>query len=206
LEAHPCRSRSLTPDRASLNASMTGEIGEPVGIKLNHIGILRGRLEHRTEHGFVVELSAEGAERASLASRLDWLRRFQKKEAPELRHARRWLPRDPRSSLILSAESRLDCFVLDLSLSGAALQAAEIPAVGSQVGVGAMIATVVRHLEDGFAVRFLTPQEDAAAVERLLSTERAGRDAWVKALDEAGALGIGHAEPPVVTHQPLGSD
>jgi hypothetical protein len=121
LEAHPCRSRSLTPDRASLNASMTGEIGEPVGIKLNHIGILRGRLEHRTEHGFVVELSAEGAERASLASRLDWLRRFQKKEAPELRHARRWLPRDPRSSLILSAESRLDCFVLDLSLSGAAL-------------------------------------------------------------------------------------
>jgi hypothetical protein len=199
LEAYPCRSRSLIPDKASLNASVAGDIGEPVGIKLNHIGILRGRVERRTEHGFIVELVAESSERVSLASRLDWLRRFQRKEASELRHARRWLPRDPRSTLILSKDARLDCFVLDLSVSGAAIQAAEISEVGRHVGVGAMIARVVRHIEDGFAVRFLTPQEDAAAVERLLSLERAGRDEWVKALDEAGAIAQGQMGPSALS-------
>ena len=193
LQAHSCRSRSLTPDRAALHAAATGDVGELVSIKLDHIGILRGTLERRTDQGFIVALTVDDVERASLASRLDWLRRFQRREAPEMRKHKRLLPRDPQSRLMLSQDSQLDCYVLDISASGASIQASEIPAIGRHVGVGTLMATVVRHLDEGFAVRFVTPQDDVRTVEALINIKKAGRDALEKTLDEAAAVAFGQA-------------
>jgi len=47
--------------------------------------------------------------------------------------------------------------VIDISLSGAGLRSRSKPSIGSPVMLGRMRGRVVRHLEDGFAIEFLTP-------------------------------------------------
>jgi hypothetical protein len=50
------------------------------------------------------------------------------------------------------------CRIIDLSLSGAALEIEVKPAVGMQVTLGTMRGQVVRHFEDGLAVEFAVIQ------------------------------------------------
>ena len=60
-----------------------------------------------------------------------------------------------RSSLPGGRE--LACEVIDISLSGAGLRARVKPSIVSPVTLGRMKGRVVRHLEHGFAIEFLTP-------------------------------------------------
>jgi hypothetical protein len=48
--------------------------------------------------------------------------------------------------------------VLDVSLSGAAVQARDKPAIGTPVTLGRTPGRVVRHLETGFAIEFARVQ------------------------------------------------
>jgi hypothetical protein len=51
-----------------------------------------------------------------------------------------------------------NCFIIDMSVSGAAVSADVQPEVGTPLAVGACIGRVVRHLELGFAVKFIEEQ------------------------------------------------
>jgi hypothetical protein len=48
----------------------------------------------------------------------------------------------------------LECFVIDMSASGAAVSSDEIPNIGTPLAVGKVVGQVIRHFEDGFAIRF----------------------------------------------------
>jgi hypothetical protein len=50
------------------------------------------------------------------------------------------------------------CFVIDMSVSGAAVSADVQPEIGTPLAVGACIGRVVRLLPDGFAVKFVEQQ------------------------------------------------
>ena len=50
------------------------------------------------------------------------------------------------------------CRIIDLSLSGAAVEIEVKPAIGIQVTLGTMRGQVVRHFEDGLAIEFAVVQ------------------------------------------------
>jgi hypothetical protein len=60
-----------------------------------------------------------------------------------------------------------NCFVIDMSPSGAAVSADVQPPVGTPLAVGACVGRVVRHLELGFAVQFVE-QQPRDVLERLV--------------------------------------
>jgi CheY-like chemotaxis protein len=56
--------------------------------------------------------------------------------------------------VLLGSGEAFDCRVLDLSLSGAAIEIDARPAIGERVRVGRTEGTVVRHTNEGIAVEF----------------------------------------------------
>jgi hypothetical protein len=51
------------------------------------------------------------------------------------------------------------CFIVDMSTSGAAVSAEVQPPIGMPLAVGACVGRVIRHLPDGFAVKFVEEQK-----------------------------------------------
>ncbi len=68
------------------------------------------------------------------------------------------MPRNPIALLTLEDGSRMNCRIIDLSLSGAAISAERRPPLNSMVTLGAVKSRVVRNLEDGVALEFVHQQ------------------------------------------------
>ncbi len=49
------------------------------------------------------------------------------------------------------------CFIIDMSPSGVAVSADYTPTIGQPLAIGRAVGRVARHLEVGFAVKFITP-------------------------------------------------
>jgi len=77
------------------------------------------------------------------------------KVAVERRPHRRVVLGHGTTVLALKSGEFYDCRVLDLSLSGAALQISVRPAIGEHVRVGRTEGRVVRHTDQGIAVEFV---------------------------------------------------
>jgi hypothetical protein len=58
----------------------------------------------------------------------------------------------------MSASRQYPCRIIDLSLSGAAVEIEVKPAIGVQVTLGTMRGQIVRHFEDGVAIEFAVVQ------------------------------------------------
>ena len=147
---------------------MHGDKGELVALRFDGVGLIRGIIARPTPDGFIVDLVVSEAEQAALALRIDWLKRKWLHSVTDRRGAKRWLPRDPRSTLVLGAGRTLDCFVINVSCSGVAVSADLLPQLGMPLAVGTVPGRVVRRLEFGFAVQFVSEQ-NPAAVEGLLT-------------------------------------
>ena len=64
------------------------------------------------------------------------------------------VPRDPVTQLSLPDGTSMNCRLIDMSLSGAAVATDERPPIGTLVSLGKTQGRVIRHLEQGFAVEF----------------------------------------------------
>jgi hypothetical protein len=54
----------------------------------------------------------------------------------------------------------MKCVILDVSASGAAISADIMPAIGTVLAIGTIVARVVRHFRGGFGVKFAERQSD----------------------------------------------
>ena len=109
--------------------------------------------------GFLLDLVMTASMREKFASKLTWL--DQKQKDPSIRDGRkqpRIIPASPHSSLTFADGTIRSCFVIDMSLTGAAVSADVQPQIGMPLAVGACVGRVVRHLPDGFAIKFVEPQ------------------------------------------------
>ena len=77
----------------------------------------------------------------------------------DLRKQARIIPESPHSMLTFADGTIRPCFIIDMSASGAAVSADVQPEIGTPLAVGACVGRVVRHLELGFAVKFVEQQE-----------------------------------------------
>jgi hypothetical protein len=64
------------------------------------------------------------------------------------------VPRNSRSTVTFADGQSMPCIITDLSLSGAALNSAVKPPLGSLITLGHTQARVVRHRDDGYGVEF----------------------------------------------------
>jgi hypothetical protein len=69
--------------------------------------------------------------------------------------------------LVFADGTHKSCFVIDMSATGAAVSADVQPEVGMPLAVGSCVGRVVRHLREGFAVKFVKLQ-NTGNLERLV--------------------------------------
>ena len=103
---------------------------------------------------FAITVVATERKKDKLAAQLAWLANRQEHGLPEDRRHERIAPRNPVSVLHLMDGRQYECRIIDLSLSGAAIEIDVKPALGVQVMLGTMRGEIVRHFEEGVAIEF----------------------------------------------------
>jgi hypothetical protein len=155
---HPCQVIDMSPGNAALRCDRIGVPGEKVIAYLDHIGRIEGIITRTMADGFAMTIVASDRKRDKLAAQLTWLANKHELALPEDRRHERVTPRVTMSSLQLTDGRQYRCRIIDLSLSGAAVEIEVRPAIGVQVTLGSMRGQVVRHFEDGIAIEFAVVQ------------------------------------------------
>ena len=154
----PCQIINMSPGGLALLAPGIGNVGDRVIAYLDHIGRVEGKITRIIDNGFTMTVSATPRKRDKLAAQLTWLANREILNLPEDRRHDRIVPRNPVARIVFADGQTVDCRLIDLSLSGAAIGSKLRPPIGEQLTVGRVPARVVRHLEEGFALEFLHPQ------------------------------------------------
>ena len=150
----PCRIDSMSPAEASVLTTSPPQVAERIIVYADHVGRLEGIVTELFTGGFSMSTAATERKRERLAAQLTWLCNRDLLNLPEDRRHERLQPENPFRDIILADGRRYKVKIIDLSLSGAAVQSSVRPALGSQITLGAMPGRVVRNLEDGFALEF----------------------------------------------------
>ncbi|MDN2568023.1 PilZ domain-containing protein [Aquibium sp. A9E412] len=155
---HPCQVIDMSPGNVALRSTRAGQPGERVIAYLDHIGRVEGIVTRTLQDGFAMTIVASDRKKDKLAAQLTWLANKHELDLPEDRRHDRVAPRNPITVLQLPDGRQYQCRIIDLSLSGAAVEIEVRPALGVQVTLGTMRGQVVRHFEDGVAVEFAVVQ------------------------------------------------
>jgi hypothetical protein len=159
LRTFACRTTRVSPFRMMVEVPVVGKIGDRLTSYFPDFGKFEGCIGDLKAGSFLLELEMTRAMREKFASKLTWLE--QKQKNPTIRDVRkdaRIIPASPHSTLTLADGTVHSCFVIDMSVSGAAVSSQLLPPIGTPLAVGACIGRVVRLLPDGFAVKFVTNQ------------------------------------------------
>jgi len=166
---YACRTSRISPFRMMVSVPVVGKVGDRVTSYFGDFGKLDGLISDTVAGGFLLELAITKGKREQLASKLIWLEK--KRQDPticDVRAQSRIIPAQPQSSLVLADGTTLGCFVIDYSVSGAAVSADLQPKIGMPLAVGACVGRVVRHFREGFAVKFVERQ-NRDIIERLIA-------------------------------------
>jgi hypothetical protein len=162
-----CRLQSISCRQVVASAPVLGRLDEGMSIHFQPFGTVRGAISRHVDGGFVMAIDADVDEREKLAARIDWYKKRTFAGVVDKRAHRRFMPREPRSALVLASGVVLPCLVVDMSASGAAVSADADPDIGEPLAIGRVVGRVVRKLDVGFAVQFVETLE-VEQVEDLL--------------------------------------
>jgi hypothetical protein len=171
LRTFACRTTRVSPFRMLLDVPVVGRVGDRLTSYFREFGKFDGHISDTVHGGMLLELEMTRAERARLADKLVWLER--KQQDPTIRDARkdaRYVPNSPHSALTLADGSIVPCFVIDASMSGAAVSSEVQPEIGTPLAVGSCVGRVVRLFEEGFAIKFAEQMVSLADLERRVIT------------------------------------
>lgn len=158
FEEYDCTVTAMSPGDVMIESTARPTEAERIVAYLDHLGRIEGRVAETTPNGFRVTLKATDRKRDKLAAQLTWIANKHELSLPEDRRHERHQPRNARAEIMLQDGRRYPCRIIDLSLSGAAIDIDVRPALGAQVTLGTMRGRVVRHFEEGIAVEFSTIQ------------------------------------------------
>ena len=164
----PCQVLEMSPGDALVVAPIAGDVGERIVAYLDHLGRIEGTITAVVDGGFAMEVIASARKRDKMAAQLTWLANKDILNLPEDRRHERVVPDNRHSTVVLDDGRRYNCKIIDISLSGAAIELAVRPAMGTPVTLGRMRARVVRHFQDGVAVEFASAQEMLTVVQQNL--------------------------------------
>jgi hypothetical protein len=167
ITEYACRAINISLRAVAFAAPVRTTLGEWVRAEIDDIGQIEGNVERLLdERGFVVKIEANEEQRASLFNKITWAEKHKDLEVSDKRKHPRFVPGDPHSKIVFADGTMIECFVVDLSVTGAGILADVLPPVGTVLAVGKIIGRVVRHFSGAFAVQFIQMQ-DRATVESL---------------------------------------
>lgn len=153
---HDCMVEMMSPGDAVITASSIPVDGERIVAYLDHIGRVEGRVFQISPRSFTIALNATERKRDKLAAQLTWLANKHELGLPEDRRHERSSPQNTTSEIRLDDGRRYPCRIIDLSMSGAAIEIDVRPTYGTMIALGNMRGRVVRHFEEGIAIEFIT--------------------------------------------------
>lgn len=162
----------MSPGGLSVTTQARPAIGAHAVLYIDELGRVEGDVARHHPFGFAVRLSATHMRRDRLAEQLTWHANRHRLQGSDLRRHER-IETDHETVCVLPDGVRAPCRVVDLSLSGAALEIDRKPPVGTAISIGRMHGRVVRHTPRGFAIRFLQ-----VGVNRAALSVKLGWDAW----------------------------
>ncbi len=165
---YPCQVLEMSPGDAVVVAPVAGTAGERVVAYLDHLGRVEGTITELIEGGFKMDMAATPRKRDKTAAQLTWLANKDLLNLPEDRRHERVVPDNRHSTVVLDDGRRYNCKIIDISLSGAAIELAVRPAMNTPVTLGRMRAKVIRHFPEGVAVEFASAQEMLTVVQQNL--------------------------------------
>src|SRR5258708_8212505 len=131
---------------------VVGKIGSSITSYFSDFGKLEGVISDPASGAFLLELEMTRPMREKLANMLTWLeKKLKDPRLPDVRKDARIIPANPHSTLIRADGSTHSCFIIDMSVAGAAVSAEVQPPVGMPLPTGACIGRVVRPLPNGFS-------------------------------------------------------
>lgn len=154
----PCQILNMSPGSAALMTPKSGEVGERVVAYVDHVGRLEGVILRLFDGGFAMSVTATERKRDKLSAKLTWLANRHELNLAEDRRHDRIVPRQRSAEIRLEDGRSYRTRIVDLSLSGAAIEIDVRPAIGTMLWVGNMRGRVVRHFEDGVAIEFAVVQ------------------------------------------------
>ena len=155
---HACQIDEMSPGDVVITTNVMANNGERVIAYIDHIGRIEGTVERAVRGGFFLALVASERKKNKIAAQLTWLTNKHELDMPEDRRHQRIAPRNPMSTLSMADGRRYPCRIIDLSISGAAIDIRIRPALNSEVVLGTMRGRVVRHFDEGIAIEFATIQ------------------------------------------------
>lgn len=164
----PCQILEMSPGDALVIAPVSGEAGEKVIAYVDLVGRIEGTVLSPMEGGFLMDISASPRKRDKMAAQLTWLANKDVLNLPEDRRHERVVPDIRHSTVVLDDGRRYNCKIIDISLSGAAVELDVRPAMGTPITLGRMRARVVRHFQNGVAVEFASAQEMLTVIQQNL--------------------------------------
>ena len=130
-QEYPCQILNMSPGSAALIAPVSGSVGERVIAYVDHVGRLEGKILRLVDGGFAMSVNATERKRDKLAAKLTWLANRHELNLPEDRRHERITPRNPAGIIKLEDGRVYQARIIDLSLSGAALELNVKPAIGT---------------------------------------------------------------------------
>ncbi len=164
----PCQVLAMSPGDAIVIAPVAGIVGERIIAYLDHMGRIEGTIIRQVDGGFVMDIAASPRKRDKMAAQLTWLANKDLLNLPEDRRHERVVPDIRHSTVVLDDGRRYNCKIIDISLSGAAIELEVRPAMGTPITLGRMRARVIRHFQNGVAVEFAAAQEMLNVVQQNL--------------------------------------
>ena len=159
LRTFACRTTRVSPFRMLVDVPVVGKVGDRLSAYFRDFGNFDASISDTQTGSFLLELEMTRAMREKFASKLVWLeKKAQDPSIPDVRKDARIIPANAHSTLTLADGSVHGCFVIDMSVSGVAVSAQMEPQIGMPLAVGSCIGRIVRLLPDGFAVKFVEPQ------------------------------------------------
>ena len=159
LRTFACRTSRVSPFRMMVDVPVVGKVGDRLSSFFRDFGKFEGLISEAMGDSFLLELEMTRSMREDLANKLTWLEKKQKEPTiPDLRKDARIIPASPHSTLTMADGATVGCFVIDMSVSGAAVSSPLQPQIGTPLAVGACIGRVVRLLPVSFAVKFVEQQ------------------------------------------------
>lgn len=159
---HVCQISEMSPGDVVISTDVMANNGERVIAYIDHIGRVEGTVEKLVSGGLLLSLIASDRKKNKIAAQLTWLANKHELDMPEDRRHQRIAPRNPVTTLSMADGRQYPCRIVDLSISGAAVELRMRPALNSQVILGSMRGRVVRHFEEGVAIEFATVQSREA--------------------------------------------
>jgi len=142
-----------------LAAPVKGAVGDRVIATMLGFGRIEGAILKNHNLGFVMNINMTDDERDKFAAKIEWYEKHKQHEVADNRCSKRIIPDNPHSVVILGDGSVTGAFVIDVSVTGAAVSADVDVNIGDPVAVGKIVGRVVRYLPGGFAVKFIESQD-----------------------------------------------